>query len=239
MLNSKAIEILTPLFEIIKNSKGKTIGEIKIELKMERQNMKKGASGLIIETLLGIKNNNFADADIPEIGCEVKVLPIQKNKDGQIKAKEPTQIQMINYCQVVEEEWETAKIRNKINLTFWIVYLAKENSKVLDQNNYKIIDYFVDHPNNDKLSIFKTDWELIQSYISQGLAEKLSCSMGTYLEPKTKAANNQDKTDAPDGEGGTIKVKRRAFYYKKGYTNSQIIPNIDLSLLIDDDKTLF
>ena len=57
MLNSKTIEILTPLFEIIKNSKGKTIGEIKIELKMERQNMKKGASGLIIETLLGIKNN--------------------------------------------------------------------------------------------------------------------------------------------------------------------------------------
>ena len=231
MLNSKAIEILTPLFEIIKNSKGKTIGEIKFELSHERENMKKGASGLIVENLLGIKNNNFADADIPEIGCEIKVLPIQKNRDGQIKVKEPTQIQMINYFEVANEKWATAKIRKKINLTFWIVYLAKENSKPLHQNDYKIIDYFVDHPNEDKLIIFKKDWEAIQEYIIKGWADKLSCSMGTYLEPKTKGANNRDKTDAPDGKGGKLKARRRAFYYKKHYTNSQIISNIDLSAI--------
>lgn len=29
MLNSKAIEILTPLFEIVRNAKGKTISQIK------------------------------------------------------------------------------------------------------------------------------------------------------------------------------------------------------------------
>jgi DNA mismatch repair endonuclease MutH len=231
MLSSRAIEILTPLFEIIKNAKGKTIGEIKLELKHERENMKKGASGLIVETLLGIKNNNNADADIPEIGCEVKVLPIQKNRNGEIKAKEPTQIQMINYFEVASERWETAKVRKKIKLTFWIVYLAKENSKSLDQNDYKIIDYFIDHPNIEKMEIFKTDWEAIQKFIINGLADKLSCSMGTYLEPKTKGANNQDKTDAPDGKGGKLKVRRRAFYYKKGYTNTQIISNIDLRSL--------
>lgn len=229
MLNSKAIEILTPLFEIIKKSKGKTIGEIKAELKHERENMKKGASGLIVETLLGVKNNNNADADLPEIGCEIKVLPIQKNRDGKIKVKEPTQIQMINYFEVANETWETAKVRKKINLTFWIIYLAKENSKSLHQNDYKIIDYFVDHPNVDKLVVFKKDWEAIQDYIIRGLADKLSCSMGTYLEPKTKGANNQDKTDAPDGKGGKLKARRRAFYYKKAYTNFQIISNIDLS----------
>ncbi len=103
MISSKAIEVLTPLFEIIKNSKGKTIGQIKTELNIERENMRKGASGLIVESLLGIKNNNDADADIPEIGCEVKVLPLQKNRDGTIKAKEPTQIQMINYFEVANE----------------------------------------------------------------------------------------------------------------------------------------
>lgn len=53
--------------------------------------------------------------------------------------------------------------------------------------------------------------------------------MGEYLEPKTKGKNNQDKTDAPDGKGGIIKVRRRAFYYKKNYTNTAIIPNLDLS----------
>ena len=45
MLNSRCIEVLTPLFEIIKNSKGRTIAQIKVQLNMERENMKKGASG--------------------------------------------------------------------------------------------------------------------------------------------------------------------------------------------------
>lgn len=229
MLNSKAIEILTPLFEIIKNAKGKTIGELKIELCIERENMKKGAAGLIVENLLGIKNNNYSDADIPEIGCEVKILPIQKNKNGTIKAKEPTQIQMINYFEVADEKWETAKVRKKINLTFWVVYLARENSTTLHQNDYKIIDYFIDHPNDSKIIVFKRDWELIQEFIRKGLSDKLSSSMGEYLEPKTKGANRDDKTNAPDGKGGVLRAKRRGFYYKKHYTNNHIIPNIDLT----------
>ena len=85
MISSKVIDVMMPLFDIIKQSKGKTIGEIKQELNIEREKMKKGASGLIVENLLGIKNNNIADADIPEIGCEVKILPLQKNKNGEME----------------------------------------------------------------------------------------------------------------------------------------------------------
>jgi DNA mismatch repair endonuclease MutH len=231
MINSQAIKVLQPLFEIIENSKGKTIREIKNQLSIERKKMKKGASGLIIENLLGIKNNNKADADIPEIGCEVKILPLQVNNNGDIKVKEPTAIQTINYFEVVDETWDTAKIRKKITLTFWIVYLAKEKGKTLNQDDYVILDYFLDHPNDTHISIFKKDWENIQDFIIKGLADKLSCSMGEYIEPKTKGKNNQDVTDAPDGKGGRIKARRRAFYYKKKYTNTNIIPNLDLSVL--------
>lgn len=234
MISSKVIEVMIPLFEIIKKSKGKTIGEIKQELNIEREKMKKGASGLIIENLLGIDNNNVADADIPEIGCEVKILPLQKNRNGEIKAKEPTAIQMINYFEVANETWETAKLRKKINLTFWVVYLAKNEGKTLNQDDYIIIDYFLDHPNNVQNLIFQQDWEEIQSYITKGWSDKLSCSMGHYIEPKTKGANNRDVTDAPDGKGGTIKARRRAFYYKKNYTNKNIIPNLDLDAIKND-----
>lgn len=231
MINSQAIKILQPLFNIIENSKGKTIREIKIQLNIERENMKKGASGLIVENLLGIKNNNRADADIPEIGCEIKILPLQVNRNGNIKAKEPTAIQAINYFDVAKESWETANLRKKITLTFWIVYLAKEKGKSLNQDDYVILDYFLDYPNDFQISIFKKDWENIQDFIVRGLADKLSCSMGEYIEPKTKGKNNQDVTDAPDGKGGRIKARRRAFYYKKNYTNNNIIPNLDLSIL--------
>lgn len=232
MISSKVIEALTPLFNIITNAKGKTIGEIKESLFIgDKCKMKKGASGLIVENLLGIENNSRPEADLVQIGCEIKILPLQKNGDGSIKAKEPTAIQMINYCEVAKETWETAKIRSKINLTFWVVYLAKENGKSKPQDDYVIVDYFLDHPSDVTNGVFKTDWEEIQSYIKRGDADRLSCSMGTYLEPKTKGKNSQDKTDAPDGNGGITRARRRAFYYKKNYTNTQIIPNLDLSAI--------
>ncbi len=232
MISSRILENLQPLFNIIKNVKGKTIRQIKEELFIgDKCKMKKGASGLIVENLLGIENNNRDEADLPDIGCEIKILPLQLNRNGDIKAKEPTAIQMINYCQVAKEIWETAKLRTKINITFWVVYLAKENGKALNQDDYIIVDYFLDHPTATQLEVFKKDWEEIQQYIIKGDADKLSCSMGVFIEPKTKGANNQDKTDAPDGKGGLIKVRRRAFYYKKNYTNTQIIPNLDLSVI--------
>ena len=232
MISSKTLENLQPLFNIIKSVKGKTIRQIKEELFIgDKCKMKKGASGLIVENLLGVENNNRDEADLPEIGCEIKILPLQLNCNGDIKAKEPTAIQMINYCQVAKEVWETAKLRTKINITFWVVYLAKENGKALNQDDYVIVDYFLDHPTATQLEVFKKDWEEIQQYIIKGDADKLSCSMGVFIEPKTKGANNQDKTDAPDGKGGLIKVRRRAFYYKKNYTNTQIIPNLDLSAI--------
>ncbi len=214
MVSSKVIEVLTPLFNIVTNAKGKTIGQLKESLfKGNQSNLNKGASGLIVENLLGIKNNNRDEADLPQIGCEIKILPLQKNRDGSIKAKEPTAIQMINYCEVAQETWETAKIRNKISLTFWVVYLAKENGVRKRQDDYVIVDYFLDHPSDVQNGVFKTDWEEIQSYIKRGDADSLSCSMGVYLEPKTKGASSQDKTNAPDGKGGLMRVRRRAFYY--------------------------
>lgn len=231
MISSRIIEYMQPYFDIIKNAKGKNIGQLKTEFRIERAKMKKGASGLIVENILGIANNNRDEADIPEIGCEIKILPIQKNKNGNIVAKEPTAIQMINYLEVAKETWDTARLRNKINLTFWVVYLAKKDGKKLQQDDYVILDYFLDKPSDITNAVFRDDWEEIQRYIIRGDADKLSCSMGTYIEPKTKGASNQDKTDAPDGKGGTIKVRRRAFYYKKNYTKTEIIPNIDTTYI--------
>ncbi|MFI3287843.1 MAG: MutH/Sau3AI family endonuclease [Rikenellaceae bacterium] len=234
MISSKVIKVLSPLFDIITNARGKTIREIKSELNILNTRMVKGASALIVENLLGIENNNRAEADISEIGCEVKVLPLQKNRDGSFIAKEPTAIQMINYFEVAGETWETAKLRKKITLTFWIVYLAKENSRALPQDDYVIVDYFLDHPSPSDNAIFRKDWELIQNYIIEGRADSLSCSMGEYIEPKTKGANNQDLTDAPDGKGGTTRVRRRAFYYNKNYTNNNIVAEIDTSFIEDE-----
>lgn len=232
MLSSTKLKALQKYIDIVEKNRGLTIGEAYRNIHgVKHIHFKKGASGLIVENLLGLSNNSSPKADLEDLKVEVKVLPISMNS---LKAKEPTQIKMINFLEVATETWQNAKIRNKIETIFWIVYAVPRDSqtgKNLSQDNYIIVDWFIDVPDESKQLVFKEDWELIQSYIIKGLGDKLSCSMGVYIEPKTKGKNNQDLTPAPDGKGGVIKVRRRAFYFKKKYTNENIISEIDLSII--------
>lgn len=237
MLSSNKLKALQKYIDIVEENKGKAIGEILSNLKIDKHShFKKGASGLILENLLGLKNNGSPLADLDELKVEIKVLPIQIHN---LKVKEPTQIKMINFMEVAKETWDTAKIRNKIETIFWIVYGVPRNpetKKNESQDKYILLDWFIDVPNEQKQEVFREDWQLIQSYIIQGNGDKLSCSMGTYIEPKTKGKNKNDLTNAPDGKGGITKVRRRAFYFKKNYTNNNVVSEIDLSSLEKDAK---
>lgn len=230
MLSSKKINALQPFLATIEKNKGKSFGEILTALNLNGRHahFKKGASGLILENLLGLDNNSSKKADLEDLGIEIKVLPLQLST---MKAKEPTQIKMINFVKVAQETWETAEIRDKIETILWVVYgVTKEGGRNVSQDKYILLDYFIDVPDEDARKVFKKDWEEIQSYIIRGDGDKLSCSMGTYIEPKTKGKNNKDKTPAPDGHGGIILVRRRAFYFKKNYTNNKIISQLDIKI---------
>ncbi len=72
MISSKVIEVLNPLFSIVTNAKGETIGQIKESFFIgDKCRMKKGASRLIVENLLGIGNNNRDETDLSQIGREI------------------------------------------------------------------------------------------------------------------------------------------------------------------------
>lgn len=181
--------------------------------------------------MLGLKNNSSPKADLEDLKVELKVLPVQLHN---LKVKEPTQIKMINFMKVAKETWENAEIRDKIETVFWIAYGVPRDpvtKKNLSQDNYIILDWFIDVPDISKQEVFKRDWELIQSYIVRGDADNLSCSMGQYIEPKTKARNSHDLTSAPDGKGGTSFVRKRAFYFKKNYTNNNVVNELSLPRL--------
>ncbi len=230
MLSSKKLKALQKYINIIEANKGKTIGEIYQSIVgSAHSHFKKGAAGLIVENLLGLENNNSPKADLEKLKVEIKVFPLQLHN---LRAKEPTQIKMINFLEVAKETWKTAKIRDKIETIFWVVYGVPRDpvtKKNLSQDNYILLDWFIDVPDECKQEIFKRDWELIHDYIVKGKGDQLSCSMGEYIEPKTKGKNNKDTTPAPDGKYGITKVRRRAFYFKKNYTNNNVVTELDLS----------
>lgn len=231
MINSKVLQELKQYFDILDKFKGKKLWEIMQEIGINNhKHFKKWAWWLIIENILWLSNNSSKEADLSDLSVEIKVLPITMNNRNGYKAKEPTQIKMINFMKVAQETWENAEIRWKIKIVFWIVYwVYKIKWKNESQENYVLLDYFLDHPTDETNLIFQKDWEEIQSYIVKWEWDKLSCSMWYYIEPKTKWRNNLDVTNAPDWNWGIIKVRRRAFYFKKRYTNEKIIPNLNIN----------
>ncbi len=57
--------------------------------------------------------NSNSEADFKEAGLELKTTPLKRNKDGLLAAKERLIIGMIDYMQVVHEEFETSHLMEK------------------------------------------------------------------------------------------------------------------------------
>ncbi len=211
--------------ERIERYRGNTLSEIAKDLKIPwtASLANKGAGGLIGELILGLKNNAFSLPDMQDVGVEVKYLPIYLDKSI---PKEPTQITMINFLTVVNETWETASIRKKIARVFWVGYAVSRQSKKWVQVNYRVLGWHLEiMPESDR-KICEKDWQCIREYVASGRAEELSCSMGTLIEPKTKGSGGEQTRSAPGPHGHQIQVKPRAFYFKKAYTKTRIIPQI-------------
>ena len=62
----------------------------------------------------------------------------------------------------------------------------------------------------------KPKWKSLPS--RERFARKVkSWGFSDSIVNRIRESNNKDKTDAPDGKGGTIRARRRAFYYKKNF----------------------
>ena len=97
----------------------------------------KGNLGQIVEErYFHYKCNSDSRPDFHEAGVELKVTPYKQNKDGSISAKERLVLTMIDYNQVVDEQFETGHFWTKSKLLLLIYYLYKPEIK--QRIDYKI-----------------------------------------------------------------------------------------------------
>lgn len=182
---------------------------------------RKGHFGdLVEEYLFGIKNNNDAAPDFPKAGIELKTTPLKVHKTKKYVAKERLVFSMINYMDIVNEEWDTSTFLRKNRLVLLMFYLYRED---IDLLNYKfklihLLDLFSDMLNEDAAQI-KKDWETIVDKIRAGEAHLLSEGDTSYLGAATKASSSKDRREQPHCDEP---AKPRAFSLKQSYLNSVI-----------------
>lgn len=194
--------------------KGKTLREICNPEILQHNYIGKGNFGQILEKFyFGYDPNSKSEADFFEIGMELKTSPLKQLKNNEYRSKERLVLNIINYLEVVNQQFEDSDFWKKNANILLIFYLHQAGYDILDYL-IKLVDEW-NFPSTD-LEIIKRDWELIKQKIADGKAHELSEGDTFYLGACTKGANASSVRKQPFSE---IPAKQRAYSLKQGYVN--------------------
>jgi DNA mismatch repair protein MutH len=199
---------------------GLTLGElaemanVAIPANLQRH---KGWPGMLIEKWLGASAGSKPQQDFPELGIELKTIPI----DGQFAPLETTYVCFAPLLMPPGITWETSNVRNKLQQVLW---LPVEGERQIPLAERRVATGFYWCPSEEEDKILKDDWEELTEQIITGHVESITSRQGNALHIRPKAANGKVLTDALNPEGERIKTRPRGFYLRKTFTH-QILMN--------------
>lgn len=160
--------------------------------------------------------DNKSEADFYEAWLELKATPIKRIKKWEIRSKERLVLNIINYIDIVKEDWDNSSFIKKNSLILLIFYLYEEEKLSIDYI-IQIVELFSFKDNSEDYNIIKNDWLKIQNKIKEWLAHELSEWDTIYLWACTKWSTAEDSLRLqPFSE---LKAKQRAFSFKQWYIN--------------------
>lgn len=195
----------------------------------------KGSIGQMVENLYFLlETNNNPQADFSSAGIELKCTPLKKDKNNDYLIKERLVCNMINYCDVVNEDFEHSHFYLKCQLMLLLFYLYRKDSENLDLEFIFSVLWKI--PKKDLL-VIQHDYETIIRKIQAGEAHLLSEGDTMYLGACRKGQKGDSLMAQPYSEIG---APRRAFSLKMAYmrtilryvidSGKNAVSNIDYSV---------
>lgn len=198
------------IFEYSKELLGKTLREFIHSEYVPKKG--KGSLGQMVENLyFQLETNNNPEADFSSAKMELKCTPLKLAKDMSYLIKERLACNMINYCEVVNEDFEHSHFYRKCQLMLLLFYLYRKGYDNLDLEF--IFSVLWKLPEKDLL-IIRNDYKLITDKIKRGEAHLLSEGDTMYLGACRKGQKGDTLMKQPNSEIG---APRRAFSLKMAY----------------------
>lgn len=197
-----------------KEAEGLTFGEIDKSGRILNEKSKGHLGQIVEESFFGYKVNSKAEADFKELGIELKVTPVKKNRKGVLSAKERLVLNIINYHEEVNNSFYTSSFWTKNESLLLMFYEWVPEVKRAD---YRILKSYLHHFSEEDLQIIKDDWEYIIHKIRSGKAHELSEGDTVYLGACTKGATKNSVRSQPFND---IPAMQRAFSLKQAYMST-------------------
>ena len=175
----------------------------------------KGFTGQLLELWLGATAGSKPQQDFPELGIELKTIPI----DSAGKVLETTYVCFAHTQIKLGTTWENSSVRNKLSQVLFIPVLGDRAIPPVDRMIGMPVLW---QPNEQENAVLKQDWEELTERISLGQIDTITATMGQALHIRPKAADGSALTDAIGSEGETIQTRPRGFYLRKTFTQNII-----------------
>lgn len=195
---------------------------------LEDPRVRKGHFGNALEEqYFKIPANSRREADFSQASLELKSTPLKLGPKGKVTAKERLVLGMIDYSELVNEEFLTSSLIAKTALMLLVAYVYRKEVNPID---YKILMVLLwglhlgecegvppelcHGPSKSDFLQFQHDWECIQNKVRDGKAHEISCGDTVYLEACPKAKDSSVTRSQPCSR---IPAKPRAWALKASY----------------------
>ncbi len=202
------------LFERASEWAGATLGDVAgaVGVSVPRETLRaKGWAGQLMERVLGATAASRALPDFPELGVELKTLPVTRLG----RPCESTFVCTIALDEIGSVEWMASRVRRKLNRVLWIPI---EGEREIPLGERRVGQPLLWSPSPEQEALLRFDWEELAGMIGRGELEGITGHLGQHLQVRPKAANAQARRSArgPDGERST--AMPRGFYLRARFT---------------------
>jgi DNA mismatch repair protein MutH len=173
----------------------------------------KGFVGGLLERALGASAGSRAVPDFPELGIELKTLPV----DRAGVPVESTFVCTIPLTEIGEVEWVDSRVRRKLSKVLWIPVEGERALAVGERRIGQALLYVL--PPEDE-AVLRADWEELAGVIGRGHVERVTGHLGKYLQIRPKAAHSRARRLGFDADGAPFAALPRGFYLRPAFTRA-------------------
>ena len=202
----KTIEELTVRFNTLT---GQSLGTIANTLNIpvpSTLHHAKGWIGKLIEYALGATAGSKKQLDFPNLGIELKTLPINKKhhpNESTCICTAPIQSKCLH--------WNNSWVYKKLRHVLWVPIENFPEKLIAERIIYT---RFLWKPSIKQARILQEDWIELTELLQLGYVEQLSAKYGYYLHIRPKAANSRSLVNSINIYGEPIKTVPKGFYLR-------------------------
>jgi DNA mismatch repair protein MutH len=176
----------------------------------------KGKTGQLIEQILGASGGSAAVHDFPELGVELKTIPVS----SALRPQESTYVCTLALAEADRAEWETSWVRAKLGHVLWVPIVTSDDGEsdgppeVGARETARVGEPRFWRPTAEQLAVLAGDFEEIMGTIALGGIDRLTARSGRWLQVRPKGATSKDRAWSVAAEDAWVETVPRGFYLR-------------------------